>query len=190
MKKLFFFRSSANNNPSLTGVNDDQATDRARNSFRNPRGSSRTRKQVLENSTSGTSPRLRRSLSFSSAALDEGALGQKYSSFFINQNESPCSSSNIPRKGADRHSYRWGLWLTLFFPENGDWTYFIFESCLSKGSPSNFLFYKSWYWKSEAKSGENNDSQNQLLKLFLTQKKKHKQKLRQIQQHRFWNASI
>ncbi|XP_058204647.1 uncharacterized protein LOC131318721 [Rhododendron vialii] len=109
MKKLFFFRSSANNNPSLTGVNDDQATDRARNSFRSPRGSSRTRKQVIENSTSGTSPRLRRSLSFSSAALDEGELGQKYSSFFINQNESPCSSSNIPRKGADRHSYRRAL---------------------------------------------------------------------------------
>lgn len=105
MKKLFFFRSSANNNPSVGGVNDDQSTDKAKNSFRSPRGSSKTRKQVLENSTSGTGPFLRRSLSFSSAALDERALGQKYSSS-INQNESPGSSSNIPRKGSVRHSHR------------------------------------------------------------------------------------
>lgn len=109
MKKFFFFRSSAssngNNNPSDSRLNN-QSTDKAENTFRSPRGSSKTRKQVFASQTSGTSPCLRRSLSFSSAVFHEDGLGQKNLSRFGDQNGSPCNSSTISHKRSDRRSSR------------------------------------------------------------------------------------
>ncbi|GFZ14837.1 hypothetical protein Acr_24g0010270 [Actinidia rufa] len=113
MKKLFFFRpsasSSGNNNPVPPlldcGVND-KAADKATNSFRSPRGSSKSRKQVFEKQTSDSGLSLRRSLSLSSAALDERGIGERNLPCFSNQSGSPCSSSNIPHKRSNRHSSR------------------------------------------------------------------------------------
>ncbi|XP_052204074.1 uncharacterized protein LOC127809350 [Diospyros lotus] len=123
MKKLFFFRSassSGNNNPapspskgkqpywenpSNNGVNA-QATNKAENSFRSPRGLSKNRKQVFENQTSGNTPCLRRSLSFSSAVLHEGLLGQGNLTCF-DHNGSPCGGNDISHKQSDQRSSRW-----------------------------------------------------------------------------------
>ncbi|XP_028126630.1 daple-like protein isoform X2 [Camellia sinensis] len=107
--KKFFFRFSAssngNNNPSDSRLNN-QSTDKAENTFRSPRGSSKTRNQVFASQTSGTSPCLRRSLSFSSAVFHEDGLGQKNLSRFGDQNGSPCNSSTISHKRSDRRSSR------------------------------------------------------------------------------------
>ncbi|GMP22822.1 hypothetical protein CsSME_00000664 [Camellia sinensis var. sinensis] len=109
MKKFFFFRSSAssngNNNPSDSRLNN-QSTDKAENTFRSPRGSSKTRNQVFASQTSGTSPCLRRSLSFSSAVFHEDGLGQKNLSRFGDQNGSPCNSSTISHKRPDHRASR------------------------------------------------------------------------------------
>ncbi|XAR56120.1 hypothetical protein NMG60_11036460 [Bertholletia excelsa] len=124
MKKLFFFRSSgsnsANNNPvpppstakqtywenaSECGVND-QANNKAGKSFRSPRGSSNSRKQLFEGPASGSSPCLRRSLSFSSASFHEGGLRQKNLPCFGDQNGSSCNNNDVSRKRPDHQASR------------------------------------------------------------------------------------
>ncbi|CAK9155099.1 unnamed protein product [Ilex paraguariensis] len=87
MKKFFFFRSSAHSNG-----NTSQAQPPSRD------------KQVSENQTFGTSPYLRRSLSYSSGNPYNGGLGYRN---LNSQSGSPCSSSsNIPLKQSGRHSSR------------------------------------------------------------------------------------
>ncbi|XP_059666157.1 uncharacterized protein LOC132311980 [Cornus florida] len=88
MKKLFSFRSSG------SGCGNNNIV---------PPPS--TEEQIYEDNSSGngTSPCLRRSLSFSSADFSEGALGQRNLSRFSGH---PCSSSNVSLKQSDCHSSR------------------------------------------------------------------------------------
>ncbi|KAM7494981.1 hypothetical protein LguiB_029590 [Lonicera macranthoides] len=86
MKKFFFFKSSSSSNsdnnpsPPSDGEMKNQATDK-----------SRTKNQVYENQTSGSSPSLRRSRSYSSGSAYDA---QRNLSCLNNQSGSPCSSSN------------------------------------------------------------------------------------------------
>lgn len=111
MKKLFFFRSSAssneNNSPITPPSKDKQvywekkSTDGGLNN--QAVHNSRTRKPVPEYHNFATSPSLRRSLSFSSGTPRDRQINL---SRFTNQNESPCSTSNVSLKQSDHRSSR------------------------------------------------------------------------------------
>ncbi|KAM7499215.1 hypothetical protein LguiA_023629 [Lonicera macranthoides] len=112
MKKLFFFRSSAssneNNSPITPPSKDKQvywekkSTDGGLNN--QAAHNSRTRKPVPEYHNFATSPSLRRSLSFSSGTPRDRQINL---SRFTNQNESPCSTSNVSLKQSDHRSSRY-----------------------------------------------------------------------------------
>ncbi|CAK9142939.1 unnamed protein product [Ilex paraguariensis] len=104
MKKLFFFRSSSSGCGNEIEVPPPSTDKQVYSEKPSDCNMARTKKHVSETQKFGTSPCLRRSLSFSSGSIYDGGLGQRNLS---NPSGSPCSSSsNIPLKQPGRHSSR------------------------------------------------------------------------------------
>ncbi|KAF3433813.1 hypothetical protein FNV43_RR24916 [Rhamnella rubrinervis] len=131
MKKLFFFKSSASSNgnnkacpppstdkqiywenPSEGGL-DSQVSNMPDNSFRSPKGKSKSRKQVSNVQNSSKSPSLRRSRSLSSAAFLGVDPGQIDYPLQMDPSRSPSSFTSSVHHQQFDHSF----WRQTLTPE-------------------------------------------------------------------------